>query len=139
MGMRIFTMLLLAILLLAVGCFSQDQRDYVAKINKAKLYDSPVGPVTLTAKEYAAKLCNTATVQLTQYRIGCIERRDDGFEIVRKDNLINERIDGRGGCITLEITPKDFPFEECTVGKLAVIEVIFADGTSWSLQPSRSR
>lgn len=139
MSMRIFTMLLLAILPTGLGCFSQAQRDYVAKINKAKVYEYPVGPVTLTAEEYAAKLCNTSTVQLTQYRIGCIERSDNGFEIVRKDNLINERIEGRGGCITLEITPKDFPFEECTVGKLAVIEVIFADGTSWSLQPSPSR
>src|SRR5687768_13929620 len=136
--MRIFTILLLAILIMAVGCFSQAQRDYDAKINKAKLYDSPVGPVTLTAKEYAAKLCNTATVQLTQYRIGCIERRDHRFEIVRKDKLVNGRIDGQGGCITLENYDKDFPFDECTEGKLAVIEVIFADGTSWSLQPSRS-
>ena len=116
--------------------FSQDQKEGdFTKINSAKLYDAPVGPVKLTAKEYAATLCNTAQVQLTQYRIGCVEKKDDKIEIVRKDALVDDHIDGPGGCLTLETTHKVFPFDECAKGKLAVIEVVFADGTSWALQP----
>lgn len=132
----IFGMRVLSALVLLVAAFAQTQkeRDFT-RINTAKLFENAPGPVKLTAKEFAVTLCNTARVQLTQYRIGCIEKKEDKFQIVHKDELVDDQIEGNGGSLTIERTHTVFPFDECTKGKLAVIEVTFADGTRWELQP----
>ena len=127
-----FSFIILA-LALAIFGQTQNEEDYT-KINSSKLYGAATGPVRLTARGFAATLSNTTPVPATHYRIGCIDRNDDKLEIVRRDPLVRDDIYGNG-FLTIETTHVVFPFNECSKGKLAVIEVIFADGTSWKLQP----
>ena len=126
-----------SIVILTALAFSQQSLERYEKETQSKLLDEPSATYKLTAKGRAIQCCNRTSKVVTGFRLGCAEKKDGELRILSKREFEKHELPAEGETFTCwSVAAFDaFPVEECSAGKLAVIEVALADGSVWKLKP----
>lgn len=106
-------------------CFDKQMEEWWINIPSSPL------KLGLTENQRFVVLSNLSSSRIIQYRLGCIEEREGGFRVIgrlkatRTDLVTNQTIINPVG---LDEDKKGCDKKR---GKIAVIEVEFADGSIW--------
>jgi hypothetical protein len=107
---------------------------------KSRLLDVPSARFKLEAGRNGTSygFCNSSPIRVVSSRLGCVEKKSGGLKILVERPLENVDLDPPNGsiqsCSYADCSDCSFPGGECKKGKLAVIEVNLADGTTWKLR-----
>jgi len=136
------TLLLIGILtafpVLLVGQLSREEG---VKAIESKLLDVPAAPYKLKAS-YNGRgfdFCNTSDARVVKFRLGCAKKKEGELKILSERKLEETDLVPSGekgmSCQFWGSNHGFFPGEACEKGKLAVVEVVLADGAVWKLKP----
>ena len=136
------TFLLISILATFPVMFAgQLSREEGVKAIESKLLDVPSAPYKLKASYNGRgyEFCNTSNARVVKFRLGCAKRKNGELKILSERKLKETDLTPSGekgmSCKFWGSNHGFFPGEDCEKGKLAVIEVVFADGGVWKLKP----
>jgi hypothetical protein len=119
---------------------AQQSREQGIKAIKSKLLDVPDAPYKLNASYNGRgyQFCNRSAARVTKFRLGCVKKKNGVLEILSERpseavGLAPAEV-GKFHCRFWSSNHGFFPGEACKKGKLAVIEVEFADSAIWKLK-----
>ena len=136
------TLLLISILtafpVLLVGQMSREEG---VKAIESKLLDVPAVPYKLKASYNGRgyQFCNASDAHVAKFRLGCVGKKNGVLKILSERKLDEADLPPADGnslaCRFWGSNHGFFPGEACEKGKLAIIEVVLADGVAWKLKP----
>ena len=118
----------------------QSSREEGVKAIESRLLDVPSASYKLRAS-YSGRgyeFCNTSSARVVKFRLGCAKRKDGQLKILSERKLQETNLAPSGEKNSCQLWGSNhgfFPGEACEKGKLAVIEVVLADGALWKLKP----
>jgi hypothetical protein len=86
------------------------------------------------------EFCNNTSARIISFHLGCVERKKHDLRIVEtrplQEKVLEPAKADRIECVSWDSDHGIFLLqgEECNKGKLAVVEVSFADGGKWTLR-----
>ncbi len=119
----------------------QSSREEGVKAIESKLLDVPSAPHKLKASYNGRgyEFCNASDARVVKFRLGCAEKKNSELKILSERKLEEADLPpAEGKSLSCRFWGSNhglFPGEACEEGKLAVVEVVLADGAVWKLKP----
>lgn len=132
---------LCAVISLSGVILAQESREESVRAIEAKLFDASSVPYQLRAMYNGRgfQFCNTSSVRVTGYRLGCVKRKKGELLILSERDFQAADLKPESGklqeCQLWWGNHGLFPLDECKEGKLAITEVALDDGAMWKLKP----
>lgn len=135
--------ILIAFLILVLTILTFSQKSDLSDDDQRTLsilLDVPTATYKFTAQNGTVAFCNLNSVKVKGFRPACVEKTSDKFMIIQKREFEEEEIPAarknRSTCHLRYVNHGGFPYgDECERGKLAIIEVLLANGKTWKLVP----
>jgi len=120
-------------------CGSRQSREEGIKAIQSRLLDVRTAPYKLTASANGKgyQFCNTSTVGVLQFRLGCADRKNGKLRILSEREFENGDLPRAGQEISCKFWDSNhgfFPGQACKKGRLAVVEVLLENGRAWTLK-----
>jgi hypothetical protein len=126
---------------LTVLLAGQSSREEGVKAIESKLLDVASASYKLKASYNGRgyEFCNASDARVVKFRLGCVKKKNGELKILCERKLEDTDLAPSGekgmSCQFWGSNHGFFPGEACDKGKLAVIEVVLANGVVWKLKP----
>ncbi len=134
-------LLISLLLILPVLLVGQASREEGVKAIESKLLAVPSASYKLKASYNGRgyQFCNTSNARVVKFRLGCVGKKNGELNILNERDLeeadLSPADEKSFSCKFWRSNHGFFPGRACEEGKLAVIEVMLADGAAWKLKP----